>query len=159
MKWTFSIQSMTSEPPLPFNPYQCLCPMMTSSNGNISRVTVHLCGEFPTQRPINWSFDVFFDLRLNKRLSKQLWGWWFETLSRLLWRHSNVVRIKCHKNSVPGQCWANFASYAQITSAQVVSDVKGCQRPNNVVSKVFSHLCAWSLGFIVFEIGKSERRI
>ena len=38
-------------------------------------------GEFPTQRPVTRSFDVFFDLRLNKRLSKQSWGWWFETLS------------------------------------------------------------------------------
>ena len=47
-------------------------------------------GEFPTQRPVTWSFDVFFDLRLNKRLSKQSWGWWFETLSRPLWRHCNV---------------------------------------------------------------------
>ena len=35
------------------------------------------------------SFDVFFDLRLNKRLIKQSWGWWFETLSRSLWRHCN----------------------------------------------------------------------
>ena len=31
----------------------------------------------------------FFDLRLNERLSKQSWGWWFETLSRPLWRHCN----------------------------------------------------------------------
>ena len=38
-------------------------------------------GEFPAQRPVTRSFDVFFDLRLNKRLSKQSWGWWFETLS------------------------------------------------------------------------------
>ena len=29
----------------------------------------------------------FSDLRLNKRLSKQSWGWWFETPSRSLWRH------------------------------------------------------------------------
>ena len=29
-------------------------------------------GEFPTQRPVTRNFDVFFDLRLNKRLSKQL---------------------------------------------------------------------------------------
>ena len=41
-------------------------------------------GEFPAQRPVTGSFDVFFDLRLNKRLSKQSWGWCFETLSRLL---------------------------------------------------------------------------
>ena len=31
-------------------------------------------GEFPSQRPVTRSFDVFFDLRLNKRLSKQPWG-------------------------------------------------------------------------------------
>ena len=32
----------------------------------------------------------FFGLRLNKRLSKHSWGWWFETPSRPLWRHRNV---------------------------------------------------------------------
>ena len=69
--------------------------MMTSSNGNIFRVTGPLCGEFtgpgefPTQRPVTRSFDVYFDLRLNKRLSKQSWGWWFETLLCSLWRHRN----------------------------------------------------------------------
>ena len=46
-------------------------------------------GEFPTQRPVTRSFDVFFDLRPNKRLSKQWWGWWFETQSCPLWRHYN----------------------------------------------------------------------
>ena len=44
----------------------------------------------PQERPVTWSFDVFFDLRLNKRLSKQWWGWWFETPSRPLWRHCNA---------------------------------------------------------------------
>ena len=48
-------------------------------------------GEFPTQRPVTRSFDGYFDLRPNKRLSKQSWGWWFETLPRPLWRHSNGV--------------------------------------------------------------------
>ena len=46
-------------------------------------------GEFLTQRPVTRSFDVFLDQRLNKRLSKQSWGWWFETPSRTLWRHCN----------------------------------------------------------------------
>ena len=70
--------------------------MMTSSNGNIFRVTGLLCGEFtgpgefPTQRSVTRSFDVFFDLRLNKRLSKQPWGWWFESPSWSLWRQCNV---------------------------------------------------------------------
>ena len=48
-------------------------------------------GEFPTQKPVTQSFDVFFDLRLNKRLNKQSWGWWFETSSLPLWRHSNAM--------------------------------------------------------------------
>ena len=47
-------------------------------------------GEFPAQRPVTRSFGVFFDLRLNKRLSKQWWGWWFETPSCSLWRQCNV---------------------------------------------------------------------
>ena len=32
-------------------------------------------GEFPAQRPVTRSFDIFFDLRLIKRLSKQFRGW------------------------------------------------------------------------------------
>ena len=50
--------------------------MMKSSNGNIFRVTGPLCGEFTghrefrAQRPVTRSFDVFFDMRLNKRFSK-----------------------------------------------------------------------------------------
>ena len=69
---------------------------MTSSNTNIFRVTDHLCvefttpGEFSTQRPVTRSFDVFFDLRPNKRLSKHWWGWWFEMPSHPLWRHCNA---------------------------------------------------------------------
>ena len=46
-------------------------------------------GEFPTQRPVTRSCDVFFDLRLNKRLSIQSWGWWFEMLTRPLWHQCN----------------------------------------------------------------------
>ena len=49
-------------------------------------------GEFPAQRPVTRSFAVFFDLRLNKRLSKQSWGWWFKTFSRPLWRHCNDLK-------------------------------------------------------------------
>ena len=67
--------------------------LMTSSNGNIFRVTGHLCGEFTgSQRPVTRSFDVIFYLRPNKRLSKQWQGWWFETQSRSLWRHRNEKR-------------------------------------------------------------------
>ena len=47
-------------------------------------------GEFPSQRPVTRSFDVFFDRRLNKRLSERSRGRWFETPSRSTWLHCNV---------------------------------------------------------------------
>ena len=37
-----------------------------------------------------WRGSCFLDLRLNKRLSKQSWVWWFETPLRSLWCHRNV---------------------------------------------------------------------
>ena len=83
--------------------------MMTSSNGNIFRATGPLCGEFtgpgefPAQRPVTRSFDVSFDLRPNKRLSKQSWGWRLETASWSLWRQYNAKR--------PPSCWRHFQIY------------------------------------------------
>ena len=50
-------------------------------------------GDFLAQRPVTQSFEVFFDLRLNGQLSKQSWGWWFETQSRPLSRHSNETPL------------------------------------------------------------------
>ena len=92
--------------------------MMTSSIGNISRVTGHLCGEFtgpgefPAQRPVTRSFDVFFDLCLNKRLSKQSRSWWFETQSRPLWRHCNALCLRRHRVGIVIQlCRFNIISF------------------------------------------------
>ena len=52
--------------------------------------------------------DVFFDLRLNKRLSKQSvgwwFGWWFETPSRSLWRHCDEISLttwQCTRRLAP----------------------------------------------------------
>ena len=55
-------------------------------------------GEFPAQGPVTRSFDVSFDLHLNKRLSKQSWGWWFETPLCPLWRHSNDIPKRMTSN-------------------------------------------------------------
>ena len=66
------------------HPMEIFSALLTLCVGN-SPVT----GEFPAQRPVTRSFDVFFDLHLNKRLSKQPWGWWVETPSHSLWRHCN----------------------------------------------------------------------
>ena len=86
-------------------------------------------GEFPAQRPVTRSFDVFFDLRLNKRLSKQSWGWWFETPPCSLWRHCNELNtrhmakinqylgpLKSDFHDVPGQLWRGRRQRARAPS-------------------------------------------
>ena len=50
-------------------------------------------GEFPSQMPVTRSFDAFFDVRLNKGLSRQLRCWWFEKSSRSLWRQGNECYV------------------------------------------------------------------
>ena len=69
-------------------------------------------GEFPAQRPVTRSFDVFFDLRLNKRFSKQSWAWWFETLSSPLWRHCNATR------KLPQDLWKTCRTFRIPSSIQ-----------------------------------------
>ena len=69
-----------------------------------------LTGEFPAQRPVTRSFVVFVDLCLNKRLSKQSWGWWFETPSRSLGRHGNVLHTLVKSWSTSGASY--FARYS-----------------------------------------------
>ena len=71
-------------------------------------------GEFPTQRPVMRSFDVFFDLCPHERLSKQSWGWWFGTLSSQLWRHRNGYSEVC-LNNLNGLCFMAFRSISCYT--------------------------------------------
>ena len=73
-------------------------------------------GEFPAQRPVTRSFDVFFDLRPNKRLSKQSWGWWFETPSRSIWRHCNDKK--------PGRLIVDTISWKRFTLASKSSSLR-----------------------------------
>ena len=107
---------------------------MTSSNGNIFRVTGPLCGEFtgtgefPAQRPVTRSFDVFFDLHLNKRLSKQPRGWWFGTPAWSVWRHRNDVRLALKWGATPGptliQHWQpSIVMMATLSSAVVTQSI------------------------------------
>ena len=81
--------------------------LMMSSNGIIFRVTGPLWGEFTghrwmsLKRPVMQSFDIFFDLHLNKQLSKASGRRRFETLSRSLWYHCNGLSI----NHVDAHVW------------------------------------------------------
>ena len=87
---------------------------MTASNGNIFRVTGLLCGEFTGDRwiPHTKASDAelwrFLWSTPNKRLSKQMQGWWFETHSLPSWRHSNsnvkglIHRVRYFAGDVTG---------------------------------------------------------
>ena len=88
---------------------------MAPHDGNIFRVTGPLCGEFTGHRriPLTKASDAelwFFVFAPNKRLSKQSWGWWFETWSRSLWCHGNGHNgpAKMWLCSWP-TCWGSFS--------------------------------------------------
>ena len=106
-------------------------------------------GEFPTRRPVTRSFDVFFDLRLNKRLSKQPWGCWFETPS--LWRHcddsfwehvgdsslfwghpSNFKATKADKSAI----WIVFEQ----DNTRLVAAIKSLNCRVIFISRIFAHV-------------------
>ena len=85
---------------------------MTSSNGNFFfRAIGPLCREFTgdAQRPVTRSFDVFFDLRLNKLFSKHWWGWWFEMPFRPWWHHANGI-IWQIQNGILVPLWCHLFS-------------------------------------------------
>ena len=88
-------------------------------------------GEFPAQRPVTRSFDVFFDLRLNERLSKQSWGWLFQTPSRPLKRHS----IACCRVLSPGKwswksprnlLYADTLTFILLTESYILRGTPSC---------------------------------
>ena len=68
---------------------EAFCVLLALCMGN-SPVT----GEFPSQRLVTQSFDTYFDLRLNRRLSKQSCSWWFEMPLCSLWHYCNQSGTK-----------------------------------------------------------------
>ena len=97
-------------------------------------------GEFPSQRPVTRSFDVFFDLRLDEWLSKRSRGWWIETPSRPSWRHSNAhglcfVVVWCRSVSPISywRCWLidTERSYDSLNASEAIHDdvIKGKHSP------------------------------
>ena len=61
-----------------------------------------------------WRGALMFSLicTLNKRLSKQSWGWWFEMPSRQLWRHCNVSERRVVVNPLISLIFAGLASHS-----------------------------------------------
>ena len=100
-------------------------------------------GEFPAQRPVTRSFDVFFDLRVNRRLSKQSWGWWFETLSYSLWRHRND-----HKDMHPSLPW------------ELCSNIGTCPHHDHAIHwKGLLYYCPFVRGIHRWPMGSPHKRL
>ena len=72
-------------------------------------------GEFPTQGPVVQSFDIFFDLRLNKQLSKHSSGWWFEMPLCPLLRHCNDKECSPEKSPMTHWGWSKMVVILQIS--------------------------------------------
>ena len=78
-------------------------------------------GEYPSKRPVKRSFYVFFDLRLNKHLSKQSCGWWFETPWCPLWRNGNDLVQCCFMDPINVCCAMNPLALRQIFVISVLN--------------------------------------
>ena len=58
---------------------------------NLSQKSLTGRGVRHIERTVQSLYFLSWTTVLNKRLSKQSWGWWFEMPSHSLWRHCNVV--------------------------------------------------------------------
>ena len=120
-------------------------------------------GEFLAQRPLTRSYDVFFDLRLNNRLSKQSWGWLFETPSCSLWHHCHdfantifkciFLRVVCRMliSNFAGVCsrgfsyqWAIFVWWKGLVHRCVTRlKLVNTLRPRQMSQTTFSNAFSW----------------
>ena len=115
-------------------------------------------GGFPSLRPVTRSFDVFFDMCLTKRLSKQSRRRWFETPSCLLWRHCNDGLLWFQReclgswSSTGGCLWSSLPFFYSLWSS--VAGACGVITIRNTAITVSTHVtviirkhfpCHWSL--------------
>ena len=101
-------------------------------------------GEFPSQRPVTRSFDVFFDLCLNKRLSKQSWGWWFEKPLRSLWRHCNARPVHWHHLPTGFECSARITN-GPISPCKCHDVPEMSQNQTGLVRSRLSSVMSWHI--------------
>ena len=82
----------------------------------------------------------FIYLRLNKRLSKQSWGWWFETLSRPLWSHCNASPTfeLFSQRQVVHLLYISEA--AEMVNCRVVREIEIFPTPTNTVMILIYHV-------------------
>ena len=108
-------------------------------------------GEFPEQRLVMRSFDVFFDL--NKRLSKQEWSRWIETPLPPLWRHCSEKMSVVYTTRVIVVYWA----YSDIPGSPDIGFARLSSFLSNLVPFAFDlhmalYMCVMAMcGFWIWE--------
>ena len=128
---------------------------MTSSNGNIFRVTGPLCRELPSQRPVMRIFGVFFDLCLNKWLRKQLRRLWSETLSRSLCRLCNVDKWKGENtNGIISTCQnamktGKFIDGCAIAVIQIVWAHWTRKQISHTSNSIHKRMLCWTITWVI----------
>ena len=94
-------------------------------------------GEFPSQRPVRWSFDIFFGLRLNKRFGKKSRRRRFETPSRSLWRHCIQIYISLNYSLVTFPLY--FYGTIREKTCYIYKDYRRCKKmPLPLMAKFIS---------------------
>ena len=127
---------------------------MTPSNGNIFHVISLLFGkspvngEFPIQRPVTWSFDVFFDLRLNQQLNKQWRCQWFEMPSCSL----------CQCNALIWACYTETDHFPATRIIELFSHrvLLLCKSNCIAAQNPVEHTVCVGLGVVVVNTGNAE---
>ena len=108
-------------------------------------------GEFPSQRPVTRSFDVSLICALNKRLSEQSWGWWFETPSQSLWRHCHEHKLwqfqKRTTKTLIASCWPYYLMERRVWS-RVLMVLCYWQRCVAALMTIYVRVCGESPRFL-----------
>ena len=109
----------------------------------------------PSQRPVTRNSDVFFDLRLNKRLSKQSRRRWYETPSRSWWLHCNDEYWDWpDHNTVCGDSFRLltiiYDNYSTYSTKYFASDVSVRSDHIELDFEIMPRLASWSEDAMLF---------
>ena len=105
-------------------------------------------GEFPHKGQWGGALMFLWINALNKRLSKQSWGWWFDKPSRSLWRHCN----ECSLNRAVNAGTTDLASSFGINGL-----VKQTYRTIIATTALVNCLKNWNMiGFVIFTCQVSD---
>ena len=99
---------------------------------------------FLSQGPVTRGLNVFFDLRLNKRLNKQSSHRWFETPSRPLWRHWNGVQTASMRHVHLKESRRNLLVFAVQHTGSGESRIQVSSLPPRWKSESeITNICGW----------------